>query len=112
MPQASMLVLVAAIFFELVATVSLKLSEGFSRPLWLIPVALGYALAFYFLSLTLRSIPVGIAYAIWSGLGTIGITAAGYILFNQSLNGASFVGIALILIGVVVLNVMGSPASS
>lgn len=98
------LYLLAAIACEVVATSALKASEGFTR-LW--PTAIvvvGYGLAFYFLSLTLRTIPVGIAYAIWSGLGIVLISAVGWLFFRQSLDLPALFGIALILAGVLVIN--------
>jgi len=67
-------------------------------------VLVGYGLSFYFLSLTLRSVPLGIAYAIWSGVGVALISLAGWIIYHQSLDGAALAGIALIVAGVVVLN--------
>jgi small multidrug resistance pump len=67
-------------------------------------VVAGYSVAFYFLSLTLKSIPVGIAYAIWSGVGTVLITIVGVVVFNQRLDVPAIVGLSLILIGVLVIN--------
>ena len=93
-----------AILAEVVATTSLKASEGFTR-LW--PVALmvvGYAASFYLLALTLRSLPLGFAYAVWSGLGTAGAVLAGWALWQESLGPAGLGGVALIVAGVVVLN--------
>lgn len=94
-----------AIIAEVVATSSLKASEGFTK-LWpSLIVLLGYAIAFYFLSLTLKSIPVGIAYAVWAGLGIVLISLAGWLFFGQRLDLASILGMALIVTGVVVINV-------
>ena len=94
-----------AIIAEVVATSSLKASEGFTR-LWpSLIVLLGYAIAFYFLSLTLKAIPVGIAYAVWAGLGIVLISFAGWLIFGQRLDLASILGMALIITGVVVINV-------
>ena len=95
----------AAILADVIATSALKASEGFSR---LVPSALvvaGYGIAFYLLSLTLRTIPVGIAYAVWSGVGIVLISAIGWFRFGQSLDMPAVIGIALIVAGVVVLNV-------
>lgn len=94
-----------AILAEVAATSSLKASEGFTR-LWpsLVVVA-GYGLAFYFLSLTLRTIPVGVAYAVWSGAGIALIVLIGWLAFGQKLDAAGILGIALIVAGVLVLNV-------
>ena len=93
-----------AIIAEIIATSALKSSEGFSR-LWpsLLTVA-GYGVAFYFLSLTLREIPVGVAYAIWSGVGIVLISLVGVVLFRQTLDAAAIAGMALIVAGVVVIN--------
>jgi small multidrug resistance pump len=94
-----------AIISEVVATSALKSSNGFSR-LWpsLVVIA-GYAAAFFFLSLTLRTIPVGVAYAIWSGVGIVLITVIGWLVLGQALDAPAIVGLALIILGVVVLNV-------
>ncbi|MEQ8296564.1 MAG: multidrug efflux SMR transporter [Nitratireductor sp.] len=96
--------LAAAIMFEVVATTALKQTDGFTR-LWpsLVTVG-GYALAFYFLSLPLRVLPVGIIYALWSGVGIVFITAIGWVWFRQTLDLAAIIGILLIVAGVLVLN--------
>lgn len=93
-----------AIVAEVIATSALKASEGFTRLVPSLVVVVGYGLAFYFLSLALRTIPVGIAYAVWSGIGIILITAIGWVLFAQRLDTAALIGIALILVGVLVVN--------
>ena len=98
------LYLVIAIISEVIGTSALKASEGFSKLHPSLLVILGYGTAFYFLSLTLRTIPVGIAYAIWSGLGVVLITIVSWILFNQRLDPAGWLGIFLITSGVIVLN--------
>ncbi len=98
------LYLVIAIISEVIGTSALKASEGFSKLYPSLLVMLGYGTAFYFLSLTLRTIPVGIAYAIWSGLGVVLITIVSWILFNQRLDLAGWLGILLITSGVIVLN--------
>lgn len=94
-----------AIVSEVIGTSALNASAGFSR-LWpsLVVVA-GYAVAFYCLSLALKSIPVGIAYAIWSGVGVALIALVGWVIFGQALDAPAVIGIALIVAGVVVLNV-------
>lgn len=95
--------LVLAISAEIIATTALKSSDGFTR-LWpSVLAATGYGIAFYFLALTLRSIPVGIAYAIWSGAGVVAITIIGYYRFQQQLDAASMTGIGLIVAGVIVI---------
>ena len=96
--------LFTAILCEVVATSALKAAEGFSRFWPSVIVIVGYGLAFYCLSLTMRSIPIGIAYAIWSGVGVALVSLAGWVIYHQSLDSAALVGIALIVAGVVVLN--------
>jgi small multidrug resistance pump len=94
-----------AITSEVIATSALKSSNGFTQ-LWpsLVVVA-GYAAAFFFLSLTLRTIPVGVAYAIWSGAGIVLVTLIAWLAFGQTLDGFAMLGLALIVAGVIVLNV-------
>lgn len=99
------LFLVTAIMCEVVAMSSLKASDGFSR-LWpSVVVVIGYGISFYFLALTLRVIPMGVVYAIWSGIGIVLITLVGWFLFNQKLDLPAMLGIGLIAAGVVVMNV-------
>lgn len=100
-----------AIIAEVFATTLLKASNGFSKPLANFGVALGYALAFYFLSLTLRTLPMGIAYAIWSGAGIVLIALAGWAIYGQSLDKPALLGMTLILAGVVVMNVFSKSAA-
>jgi len=93
-----------AILSEVIGTSALKASDGFSR-LWpTLVVFVGYSIAFYFLSLTLRIMPVGIAYAIWSGVGVFLISLIAWILFGQSLDTPAMIGMSLIISGVLVLN--------
>lgn len=97
--------LALAIVFEVAGTSLLKLSDGFTR-LWpTIGVAAGYGMAFWMLSLTLRSMPVGIAYAIWAGLGTALIAVIGVMVFGESLGPVKITGVALIVAGVIALNI-------
>ena len=104
MNPGSMLILLLAIVSEVVGTVALKASEGFARLGPTLLVVVGYVLTFYFLGLALKQIPLGVAYAIWSGLGTAGAVLAGVLLWHESLSPAGVVGIALIVAGVVILN--------
>jgi small multidrug resistance pump len=97
--------LAIAIVSEVIATSALKASEGFSRTGPSLIVIAGYGIAFYCLSLTLKSIPVGIAYAIWSGLGIVLVSAAGWILYKQKLDAGAIIGMMLIVAGVIVVNV-------
>ena len=96
------LILFIAILSETIATTALKASEGFTVLLPSILVVIGYCLSFYFLSLTLRTIPVGIAYAVWSGVGVALVTLFGVLVYNQKLDFSALVGISLIMLGVVV----------
>lgn len=97
--------LAIAIVAEVIATSALKAAEGFTR-LWpSIIVVIGYVIAFYCLSLTLRSIPVGLVYAIWSGVGIVLISVVGYFAYRQSLDWPAILGLILIIAGVVVINV-------
>lgn len=98
------MLLMVAILCEVVATSSLPASRGFTRVGPSLVVVAGYAAAFYFLSLTLQVIPVGIAYAVWSGVGVSLVTLAGWLFYGQKLDAAGFIGIGLIMVGVVVLN--------
>ena len=95
-----------AIVAEVIATSALKASDSFTNLAASAVVIVGYAAAFYFLSLTLRVIPVGIAYAVWSGSGIVLVTGAAWVLYGQRLDGWGFVGIALIISGVLVLNLL------
>lgn len=103
--MAAWISLYCAIVFEVIATSALKASESFSKIGPSILVVLGYSLAFYLLSQSLKTIPVGIAYAIWSGVGIILITLIAWLLFAQKLDLAALMGIGLIIMGVIVLNV-------
>lgn len=97
------LCLAGAIVLEVVATTSLGRTQGFRAPLPTFATLVGYAGAFYLLSLALGRIPVGIAYAIWSGVGIVLVTVAGWVLLKQALDGPALAGIALILAGVLVI---------
>lgn len=94
-----------AILSEVVATSALKASDGFTRLLPSLIVCVGYGFAFYLLSLTLKTIPVGIVYAIWSGAGIALIAIVAWLFFGQTLDLAAIIGLLLIVAGVVVLNV-------
>ncbi|SFJ99385.1 DMT family transporter [Methylocapsa palsarum] len=104
------LYLAIAISSEVAATSALKLAEGFTRPVPSMVVIAGYALAFYFLSLTLRDMPVGVAYAVWSGAGIALVSLIAWIIYNQTLGAGELAGIGLIMLGVVVLNVFSKTA--
>jgi small multidrug resistance pump len=93
-----------AIVSEVIATSALKSSEGFTRLIPSVIVCVGYGFSFYFLSVTLKTIPIGIAYAIWSGAGITLISLIGYFLYKQQLDIPAFVGMSLIILGVVIIN--------
>jgi small multidrug resistance pump len=104
------LCLAIAIVSETVATTALKASAGFTRPWPSVLVVAGYGLAFYFLSLTLRTIPLGVSYAVWSGVGIVLVTLAGWLLYGQRLDAGALAGIGLIVAGVIVMNVFSKSA--
>ena len=104
MNPGSMLILFFAILSEVVGTVALKASEGFARLGPNVLVVVGYGLSFFFLALALKQIPLGVAYAIWSGLGTAGAVLAGILVWRESLSLAGVAGIVLIIAGVILLN--------
>jgi len=105
------LFLFVAIVAEVIGTSFLKSSDGFTRLAPSLAVVASYTIAFYFLSLTLRTMPVGIAYAVWAGAGMALIALIGWALFGQVLDNAAIAGIGLIVTGVVVLNVFSSTIS-
>ncbi len=95
-----------AIVAEVIGTLALKASDGFSKLGYAPLIIVAYAISFYLLSISLKTIPIGIAYAIWSGLGIVLIALFGWVAFRQTLDLAAFVGMALILAGVLVLNLL------
>jgi small multidrug resistance pump len=101
-------VLLVAIVAEVIATSALNASEGFTRLTPSIITFVGYAVAFFCLAQTVRIIPVGVAYAIWSGIGIVLIAAIGWLWFRQTLDLAAMLGIALILAGVLVINLVST----
>jgi small multidrug resistance pump len=100
-----------AIVAEVIATSALKASEGFTRPLPSLIVAAGYATAFYFLSLVLKSVPVGVAYAIWSGAGIVLIGLVGWLVLRQPLDLPAMLGMGLIVAGVAVIQLFSRTAT-
>jgi small multidrug resistance pump len=99
------MILGLAIVAEVIGTTALKASGSFTRLVPSLIVVVGYGVAFYCLSLVLKSVPVGIAYAVWSGLGIVLITAVAWLLYGQRIDFAGLIGMGLIIAGVVVLNV-------
>ncbi len=102
------LYLAIAILFETIGTTALKASDGMTRAGPALVVVLAYALSFWLLALVLRVIPVGVAYAIWSGLGICFIAAIGWVVFGQRLDAAALLGITLIVAGIVVINLFSA----
>jgi small multidrug resistance pump len=98
------LYLLLAILAEVIATSALKPASGFNKMIPSAIVIVGYGVAFYFLSLTLQSIPVGVAYAIWSGLGIVLISLVGFVIFKQEIDFPTVIGIVLIIVGVAIIN--------
>lgn len=103
--------LAIAIVSEVIATSALKAAEGFTQLVPSVVVVVGYAAAFYFLSLTLRTLPIGIAYAAWSGIGIVLVSLIGWLIYRQPLDMAAIIGISLIIAGVVVLNFFSKSAA-
>jgi small multidrug resistance pump len=103
--------LVIAIISEVLGTTALKVSNSFTKPVPSIIVILGYGTAFYFLSLVLRTMPIGIAYAIWSGVGITLLAIIGVVFYKQSLDGPALFGIGLIMAGILVLNLFSKSTS-
>lgn len=100
----------AAIVAEVIATSALKASESFSKPGPAVIVVIGYAISFYLLAMVLKSLPVGITYAIWSGAGIVLVTLIGWVLYKQVLDTPALIGIGLIMAGVLVINLFSKVA--
>lgn len=105
---AAWLVLLAAIGIEVSATAALPRTEGFRAPGWTAAVLLGYAASIWLLAWAVRDIPVSVAYAVWSGLGTAGIAVIGFLVLDESLDVVKVVALALIIGGVALLNLQGA----
>ena len=103
--------LAIAIVAEVIATTALRATDGFTRVAPSLVVVVGYGVSFYFLSLTLRAIPMGVTYAIWSGVGIILISLAGFVIYNQILDAAALIGMGLIVAGVVVMQLFSKTLS-
>ncbi len=102
------LALIVAIFAETIATSALKASEQFSKPIPTLIVVIGYAISFYLLAYTVRFMPVGIVYAIWSGLGIVLVTIFGWLWFKQTLDLPAVIGLSLIVGGIIVINLFSN----
>lgn len=96
--------LAIAIVAEVIGTSALKAADGFRVLVPSVVVVVSYSISFYFLSLALRTIPMGLAYAIWSGVGIVLISLAGWLFYRQALDGAAIAGMGLIIAGVAVIN--------
>ena len=110
--MSSQLALIIAILSEVAATSALKACDGFKNLGPSIVVVIGYGSAFYFLSLALKTIPMGVAYAIWSGIGIVLISLVGWLAYDQKLDLAALAGMGLIIAGVFVLNVLSGTTGS
>ncbi|KQR93954.1 transporter [Chryseobacterium sp. Leaf180] len=100
-----------AILFESIGTSFLKASEGFTKPIQTIIFIISMISSFYMLTLAIRTIPIGIAYAIWSAVGIVLISIVGYFYYKQSLDFPAIIGILLIVLGVVIINVFSTSAA-
>jgi small multidrug resistance pump len=103
--------LAIAILAEVLATTALKLSDGFSRPAWAALTVAFYAVAFYCLSLALKSIPTGVAYAIWSGVGIILISVFAWLSRGERLDTPAMIGMTFIITGVIVMNLFSGASA-
>ncbi len=103
--------LAAGVAIEILASTSLKLSDGFSKLHYAGLTLICFGFAFYLMSLVVRTMPLGVAYSVWAGGGIAGVTIVGAIVFGQQLDGYAYLGIGLILAGVVVLNALSTAAS-
>ena len=98
------LILFFAILSEVIATTALKLSDGFTRIVPSVIVVIGYGASFYLLSISLKVIPIGLAYAIWSGVGIVLTVIAGILIWRESLDWARVIGIIFIILGILIIN--------
>lgn len=103
--------LMIAVVAEVIATTFMKMSDGFTKAMPSVVTVIGYGVAFYFLSLTLKTIPTGIAYAIWSGVGIVLIALIAWVFQGQKLDAAAMIGMTLIVAGVLVMNLFSGSAA-
>ena len=108
--MSAYLTLAIAIVAEVIGTSAIKASEGFTRPVPSVIVVAGYGAAFYFMSLTVRTMPIGIVYAVWSGVGIVLISAIGWVAYGQALDPPALMGLCLIVAGVLVVNLSSTMA--
>mgnify|MGYP003452871392 CR=1 FL=1 len=104
------LYLTIAIIFEVIATSSMKALDGFNKPLPLLLVVIGYPVSLLLLSVVVKTVPIGIAYAIWSGMGIVLVSIAGLFLYQQKLDLPALLGMGLIVAGVAVMQVVSNTA--
>jgi len=102
--------LAIAICAEVIATVSMKAVKGFSTPLPLMLIIVGYGIAFWMLTLVVRTVPVGVAYAVWAGMGIVMVSVAALFIYGQKLDVPAMLGMALIVLGVVVIQLFSKTA--
>ena len=105
------ILLATGIAIEILATTSLKLSDGFTKLGYTGLTLICFGLAFYVMSHVVRTMPVGIAYSVWAGGGIAGVTLVGALVFGQALDGFAYLGIGLIIAGIVVMNTLSSAPS-
>jgi small multidrug resistance pump len=101
-----------AVMAEVIGTTALKASVGFTRPGAVAVVVIAYGIAFYLLARVLLVLPLGVTYAIWSGFGVAAVTVIGWTVFGQKLDAAAWVGIGLIVAGVMVLNLISDSTAT
>ena len=111
MNSKTLLILFFAILSEVMATTALKYSNGFTKTIPSVVVAVGYGISFYLLSIALKSLPIGITYAIWSGVGLVLTVIVGMTLWKETLDWARGIGILLILAGIILINVFSKTAT-
>jgi small multidrug resistance pump len=104
-------ILMLAVLAETIGTTALQASQQFSRPLPSIIVVVAYGAAFYLLAIALRTFPVGVAYAMWSGMGIVFIAVIGFAVFGQRLDMAAIIGIVLIMSGIIVINLFSGTST-
>lgn len=100
-----------AVLSEVIATTALKFSEGFTKLVPSVVVIVGYGISFYLLSLSLKTIPIGTAYAMWSGIGIVLTVIAGIVLWRESMDWARGIGIFLIMVGILIINLFSKSAA-
>ena len=111
MPMKTVLIFFFAVVSEVTATTALKFSEGFTKLVPTLIVFAGYGLSFYLLSLSLKAMPIGTAYALWSGIGIVLTVVIGMVLWHESMDWARGIGILLIMLGILIINLFSKSAA-